>query len=176
MKVPARSSEVASCHCALVFITIGAVPDNGLASVRHPGLRLDILACGPDLPPRDNSRTYPLLIQHHRPTACGRQLLLVMKLQNAMKNQPPRFHSGEAHSLETHARARSTLIDMYDLIGRQGHSEPILEDDERTRWAVLDNRQALGEVPFSIQARSGNELDQQRDLVSEVQRGSAWHV
>jgi hypothetical protein len=90
-----------------------------------------------------------------------------MHLANAMKDQPSCVHSGEVHAAEAHTHARSAVIGIHNLIGRQGDSESILEEDERTWRAILYNRQALGEVLFSIQACSGNERDQQRDLAHQ---------
>lgn len=84
-----------------------------------------------------------------------------------MEDQLSCFHSSEAHSAEADTRARPTVIRVNDLIGRQRHPKPIGEDHECSWWTVLQDRQALDEVPFAIQAYSGDEFNEQREFVQK---------
>lgn len=90
-----------------------------------------------------------------------------MHLADSMEDHLSCFHSSETHSAEADTRARPTVIRVNDLIGRQRHPKPIWEDDECSWWTVVHDRQALDEVPFAMQARSGNKFNEQREFVQK---------
>ena len=74
-------------------------------------------------------------------TAGRRQLMFGQQLTHADKGQAAVFQPDKLHPAEFHTGVPGGIVGQHNLIGRQGHLQPMREEHKRTGRPVANNRQ-----------------------------------
>ena len=97
-------------------------------------------------------------------TPSRRELILRKQFSNPDEHQATLLQSDELHPTKSDLCVTTGIVGEDDLIGRQGDSEAVREEDEGAWRPVPDNRKRRRPVRFPQKEGRRREIDEQRNV------------